>query len=125
MSLGSAAVMTFGATADAVRARDFYETTLGLTFVEDGPFALVFDLNGTMLRIQKVEALTPAPYTSLGWQVGDIAAQVRDLSSRGVAFERYDWMSQDELDIWTTPEGSKIAWFKDPDSNLLSLTQFA
>jgi hypothetical protein len=78
-----------------------------------------------MLRIQKVEALTPAPYTSLGWQVGDIAAQVRDLSSRGVAFERYDWMSQDELDIWTTPEGSKIAWFKDPDSNLLSLTQFA
>jgi catechol 2,3-dioxygenase-like lactoylglutathione lyase family enzyme len=117
--------MTFVATADAAKARAFYETTLGLTFVEDSPFALVFDLNGTMLRVQKVEALTPPPYTALGWQVSDIAAQVGDLSSRGVIFERYDWMPQDELGIWTTPEGSKVAWFKDPDGNLLSLTQLA
>jgi catechol 2,3-dioxygenase-like lactoylglutathione lyase family enzyme len=117
--------MTFVATADAARARDFYETTLGLTFIEDGPFALVFDLNGTMLRVQKVETLTPAAYTSLGWQVDDMAAQVRDLSSRGVVFERYEWMTQDALGIWTTPEGSKVAWFKDPGGNLLSLTQFA
>jgi catechol 2,3-dioxygenase-like lactoylglutathione lyase family enzyme len=117
--------MTFVATADGAKAREFYETTLGLTFVEDSPFAIVFDLNGTMLRVQKVETLTPAPYTALGWQVDDIAAQVRDLTSRGVVFERYEWISQDELGIWTTPEGSKVAWFKDPDGNVLSLTQFA
>jgi catechol 2,3-dioxygenase-like lactoylglutathione lyase family enzyme len=117
--------MTFVATANAPRARDFYENTLGLTFVEDGPYALVFDLNGTMLRIQKVKALTPAPYTSLGWEVRDIAGQVRRplVTRRCLRALRVDGTGRDRhLD---EPEGSKVAWFKDPDGNLLSLSQLA
>ena len=66
-----------------------------------------------------------AGYTILGWQVPDIAAAVVDLSARRVAFERFESMAQDELGIWTTPDNSRVAWFKDPDGNTLSVTQFA
>jgi hypothetical protein len=64
------------------------------------------------------------PYTVLGWQVTDIAAAARELQGVGVKFERYAGMSQDELCIWTSPSGARIAWFKDPDGNVLSITEF-
>ena len=120
--LNHATVITFLATTDAGRSRPFFETTLGLTCVEDGPYALVFDLNGIMLRVQKVEAFTPYPFTALGWQTDDIASTVRDLTGRGIEFLRIG-MPQDELGIWDSGAG-RIAWFKDPDGNTLSLTQF-
>jgi catechol 2,3-dioxygenase-like lactoylglutathione lyase family enzyme len=122
--LADAKVGTFVATANAERARQFYESTLGLRLVADEFFALVFDVNGTMLRIQKVEKVTPAPYTVLGWRVKDIVATAGSLAERGVKFERYNGMPQDEQGIWQSPSGAKIAWFKDPDGNTLSLAQF-
>jgi catechol 2,3-dioxygenase-like lactoylglutathione lyase family enzyme len=114
----------FVATSNAMKARQFYEETLGLTFVSDDEFALVFEANGTMLRIQKVDRVNPNGYTVLGWKVGDIKQEVEALSNRGVQFERYEGMNQDKNGIWTAPSTAKIAWFKDPDGNVLSLTEF-
>ena len=114
----------FVATSNAMKARQFYEETLGLTFVSDDQFALVFEANGTMLRIQKVDRVNPNGYTVLGWKVGDIKQEVEALSNRGVQFERYEGMNQDKNGIWTAPSKAKIAWFKDPDGNTLSLTEF-
>lgn len=121
--LGNAKLMAFVAISDALRARAFYEGVLGLRLVAEEEFALVFDANDTMLRLQKVEAFTPHPFTSLGWQVDDIAATIRDLVAKGVVFERYGFMQQDELGVWSH-DGARIAWFKDPDGNVLSLAQF-
>lgn len=114
----------FVATQIPARAREFYAETLGLRLVSDDPFALLFESNGTMLRVQKVQEVVPAKYTVLGWGVPDIVAKVHELTKRGVRFERYEGLSQDDLSIWTSPSGAKVAWFKDPDGNILSLTQF-
>ena len=122
--LGSCNLIAFVATTDAPRARKFYEQVLGLRFVADEPHALVFDAHATMLRIQKTKEHVPAPHTLLGWEVADVAAKVRALRDQGVVFERYGFLEQDELGIWSAPGGAKIAWFKDPDGNTLSLTQF-
>jgi catechol 2,3-dioxygenase-like lactoylglutathione lyase family enzyme len=120
--LGTAKIQAFIPTRDAEAAKRFYADVLGLRFVADDSFALVFDAGGTELRLQRVRELTPHPFTALGWIVDDITTRVRELSARGVAFERYDFVPQDDLGIWTTP-GAKVAWFKDPDGNLLSLAQ--
>jgi len=116
-------IIAFIATAHPEQAKVFYSEVLGLPLIEDTPFALVFDANGTMLRIQKVETLTPAGYTALGWQVGDIHEAVGVLLKRGIPFDRYPGLPQDEQGIWTTPDGNKIAWFTDPDGNTLSLSE--
>ena len=79
--------------------------------------------NGTTIRIAKVEKLQPAPYTVLGWQVEDIVQVVTELKSRGVIFEKYPFVEDKELGIWASPEGAKVAWFKDPDGNVLSVSQ--
>ena len=122
--INNAKIMTFVATKDPAHAKNFYEQTLGLKLAGDDPFALVFDAQGTMLRIQKVKEFNPAPFTVLGWEVADINAEVDGLAGRGVEFARYEWLPQDERGIWTTPDGARVAWFKDPDGNVLSLTQF-
>jgi len=113
----------FLATINAEQSRDFYVDRLGLSLVGDEPFALVFDAGGTMLRIQKVEELTPARHTVLGWAVDDIEVSINELTAKGIAFARYDHIGQDELGVWNSPSGARIAWFKDPDGNVLSLTQ--
>lgn len=122
--LNHSPLIAFVATQNADQAHHFYQNILGLTLVADESFALVFDANGTMLRIQKVQTHTPHPFTVLGWQVTDIQAEIKRLAGRGVQFEQYGWASQDEHGIWTADDGTKVAWFKDPDGNLLSLTQF-
>jgi catechol 2,3-dioxygenase-like lactoylglutathione lyase family enzyme len=122
--LGNREVIAFVATAQPERAKGFYRDVLGLRLIDDDPFGLVFDANGTMVRIFKVRELTPAPYTVLGWKVPEIQTAIAELSKRGVSFERYPGMPQDELGVWTTPEGHQVAWFKDPDGNTLSVTQF-
>jgi catechol 2,3-dioxygenase-like lactoylglutathione lyase family enzyme len=114
----------FLATANAERSRPFYERVLGLAFVADEPPALVFRVGDSMLRIQKVEQVHAAPYTALGWAVSDIRRTVHDLSAAGVAFQRYDGMNQDADGIWHAPGGALVAWFRDPDGHVLSLTQF-
>jgi catechol 2,3-dioxygenase-like lactoylglutathione lyase family enzyme len=114
----------FLATANAERSRAFYERVLGLAFVADEPPALVFRVGGSMLRIQKVDRVQAAPYTALGWAVVDIRATARRLNEAGVGFERYDGMNQDADGIWQSPAGARVAWFRDPDGHVLSLTQF-
>ncbi len=122
-TLASCDVIAFVATTEPDRAREFYETVLGLRLIEEQPFALAFDANGTMLRVAKVQALTPARHTVLGWAVPDITGAVVELQRKGVTFERFEGFDQDGLGIWTSPDGASVAWFKDPDGNMLSLTR--
>jgi catechol 2,3-dioxygenase-like lactoylglutathione lyase family enzyme len=117
-------VIGFVATRNGAKAREFYEKTLGLKVLTDDDFALALDSNGTMLRIQKVAQFTPHPFTALGWEVSDIVATVEELQRQGVRFEKFTGMDQDEGGIWHSPGGAYVAWFKDPDGNTLSLTQF-
>ena len=121
--IGKSVLTAFLATSDAPRARVFYSKTLGLRLVGDDQFALVFDSAGVPLRIQKVDAVRPHPFTALGWQVRSIRRIVAGLAKRGVVFERYPFVEQDELGIWLAPSGTRVAWFKDPDGNLLSVSQ--
>jgi predicted enzyme related to lactoylglutathione lyase len=122
--LESSEVIAFAAATDLDRARAFYEHTLGLTVTEQNEFACVLDAHGTMLRVTAVPKVSAAGYTVLGWRVADITATVREMAARGVEFRRYDGMDQDGDGIWTTPGGDRVAWFADPDGNVLSLTQF-
>ena len=108
---------------DADRAKSFYEGTLGLTFVADDGFALVFRSGSNMLRLAKMPEVHPASFTVLGWESSNITDDVRDLAARGVEFLRFSFLEQDSAGIWTAPSGDRIAWFKDPDGNTLSLSQ--
>ena len=122
--LGKYNIIGFVSIVDVPRAREFYEGTLGLRLMmEEPPFALVFDANGIMLRLGMAKELPAAHGTVLGWQVPEITATVKNLGQAGVRFERYKGMAQDELGIWTSPTGAKVAWFKDPDGNILSLSE--
>ncbi|GBF57854.1 hypothetical protein PbB2_01524 [Candidatus Phycosocius bacilliformis] len=117
-------VINFIQTVDRPRAVAFYRDIVGLHFVADDPFGSVFDQNGTGLRITQIDGYTPAPHPALGWQVSDIYASIAALAGRGVSFKIYDGFGQDAQGVWTAPDGAaKIAWFEDPDGNLLSLTQ--
>ena len=122
--LGSAKIVAFAPTRDAKKARAFYEQVLGLKLVSEDQFALVFDANGTMLRVTIVPKYTPQQFTILGWDVKDIARTVTELSSKGVEFQQYGIPGQDKRGIWKSPSGAQVAWFKDPDGNVLSVTQF-
>jgi predicted enzyme related to lactoylglutathione lyase len=122
--LNKSKIVTFVATSKPDSAKRFYEQTLGLRLISDDLFAVVFDANGIMLRVQKVQTHTPPNHTVLGWDVADINTEIKELAERGVKFERYEQLGQDESGVWTAPSGAKIAWLKDPDGNVLSLTQF-
>jgi catechol 2,3-dioxygenase-like lactoylglutathione lyase family enzyme len=117
-------LVAFGATTDGARAARFYGETLGLSVRSDDAFALVLEANGVELRLQKVDALTPQPFTVLGWQVADVDATLDELARRGVRFERYPGLEQDSRGVWRAPSGARVAWFKDPDGNLLSIAQY-
>ena len=123
--LADAPFIGFIPVRDRAAARAFYEGTLGLRVTADTPFALVLDAGGTMLRVTQVPELSARPFTVAGWNVPDISAAVRGLAARGVEFTRYDGLAQDELGVWATPGGDRVAWFSDPDGNTLSLTAFA
>jgi len=116
-------VVTFLLTAKPDAALEFYRDTLGLEFVRDDGFAVVFNMEGVMLRISKVPQFTPAQNTVLGWDVDDIQAAVDGLSQKGIVFEHYPNMGQDAQGICTFPTGDQVAWFKDPDGNVLSISK--
>jgi catechol 2,3-dioxygenase-like lactoylglutathione lyase family enzyme len=116
-------VIAFLPTTDPARAREFYAGTLGLELVDENPFALVFRVGETMLRVTAVETFEPQPFTVLGWRVPAVEEAIRTLTARGVTFERFDGMDQDALGVWTSPVGGRIAWFKDPDGNTLSVAE--
>jgi catechol 2,3-dioxygenase-like lactoylglutathione lyase family enzyme len=120
----NARLVGFIPTRDAARARAFYETTLGLRFVEDDNFAMVFDSNGTMIRIVRAPEFTPFSFTLLGWEVPDLDAAVADLTAKGAQFNQYGFPGQAPNGVWTAPgNAAKVAWFPDPDGNTLSLSQ--
>ena len=124
--LGNADLIAFVPTRDFKPSRRFYEDTLGLEFVSEDSFALVFRANGVMLRIVNVSATAdfrPAPFTILGWNVASAESAVLELGKKGIAFERFPGMQQNTLGIWRSPGGAQVAWFKDPDGNVLSITE--
>lgn len=121
--LGSLNIVAFVPTKDSGKARAFYEGVLGLRFVKDDGFAMVLDANGIMVRVAKMQDFVPSSSTILGWQVIEIENVVRALKAKCVHFEIFGFFKQDELGIWTAPTGDKVAWFKDPDGNVLSVSQ--
>jgi catechol 2,3-dioxygenase-like lactoylglutathione lyase family enzyme len=124
--LGNADLVAFVPTRDPQASRRFYEHTLGLPFVSEDPFAVVFNAHGVTLRVANVAGVKdfkPAPFTVLGWRVPSAESAVRALRERGIQFERFPGMHQDSLGIWKSPSGAQVAWFKDPDGNILSVTE--
>ena len=121
--LAGSKIVTFSATTNSGKARAFYEELLGLTFVSDDEFAIVSTTNGIELRVQKVKAVNPQPFTVLGWSVASIDKVVQTIRSAGFDFEGYAFLQQDAHGVWTAPSGAKVAWLKDPDGNLLSFSQ--
>lgn len=121
--LASAKLTGFIPSKDYDKARAFYVDKLGFEFVSLDQFALVLSLGGHKFRVSKVPNFTPLQGTILGWEVAEIEPVVRWLAERGVATEKYPFVQDKELGIWTTPNGDKVAWFKDPDGNILSVAQ--
>ena len=123
--LASGKLTGFVPTADYDKARAFYEGKLGFEFVSLDQFALVVSVGGHNIRIAKVPNLAPLPATILGWEVDDIVAVAKWLAERGIVLEKYPFAQDRELGIWTAPGGDRVAWFKDPDGNILSVSQHA
>ena len=122
-TLASSHISGFAPTADSKKARQFYEGTLGLTFEHEDEYVIVFRTDHAMIVMHKLKELQPAHYTVMGWEVADIKKTVSGLTDSGVVFEKYKWMQQDDLGIWKTPADGSVAWFKDPDGNILSVSQ--
>jgi catechol 2,3-dioxygenase-like lactoylglutathione lyase family enzyme len=121
--LSSEKLVAFVPTKDQKQARAFYEGTLGLTFISEDTFALVLDANGTKIRVANAPEFKPAQFTILGWMVSDIETMVTELQTKGIVFEKFGLKDQDERGVWSAPGGDKVAWFKDPDGNILSVSQ--
>lgn len=121
--LANKSIVAFVPTVDSEESKHFYADILGLRLISEDPFAMVFDANGIMLRVVKAGKFTPQQFTVLGWEVSDIGAIVSALANKGVKFEKYGMPGQDERGIWSAPGGAKVAWFKDPDDNVLSVSQ--
>jgi catechol 2,3-dioxygenase-like lactoylglutathione lyase family enzyme len=110
-------------TVNAEKAKSFYRDALELKLVSEDNYALEFDSNGTRLRITIVEKFKPHSFTVLGWDVDNIESIIESLNKKGIYCEKYDFLEQDESGIWTAPGGTKVAWFKDPDDNILSISE--
>ena len=123
MSLDREQLVAFVPTTQPEAAQDFYGRVLGLRLTEESSFASVFDAGGTTLRVTLVDSVVAPSYTVLGWRVDDIEDTVRRLGSRGVEFQSFDDLDQDQLGVWRSPGGARVAWFKDPEGNTLSVTQ--
>jgi catechol 2,3-dioxygenase-like lactoylglutathione lyase family enzyme len=120
--LSSARPVAFVPSTDLARSRQFYEGVLGLRVVQADHFAVEVDADGFTIRITNVgETLDVQRFTILGWHVEDIQGEIGRLVDRGVEFLRVEGIEQDEAGVWTTPDGTQVAWFKDPDGNTLSL----
>jgi catechol 2,3-dioxygenase-like lactoylglutathione lyase family enzyme len=121
--LTGATLVAFAGTTDLDRAHALYGDVLGLERTEASSVANAYAVRGGSLRVTRVDTVTPAPYTLLGWRVDDLAAAMASLAARGVAFERFSGLDQDAAGVWTAPGGTRVAWFTDPDGNRLSVSQ--
>jgi catechol 2,3-dioxygenase-like lactoylglutathione lyase family enzyme len=122
--LTGAKLVAFGATTHPADAIAFYTKVLGLALRYEDEFAISLDSGGVELRLQKVEQFAPQPFTTLGWQVPRITDVIERLVRHGVVLERYPWIEQDASGVWQAPSGARVAWFKDPDGNLLSVAEY-
>ena len=120
--LSNQRIKAFVSTVQPSVAREFYEKKLGLNLLSQDKYGIEFEANEAHIRLSVVEKLTPQPFTVLGWDTDDIVATINNLTAKGIIFERYDFIEQDENGIWTAPGGTRVAWFKDPDGNLLSVS---
>jgi catechol 2,3-dioxygenase-like lactoylglutathione lyase family enzyme len=123
MTLRRAATVGFLATSKPDASRVFFRDRLGLKLISEDEFATMFATASGPLRVQKVKAVTPQPFTVFGWIVANARRSVRQLTKQGVRFDRYPYMEQDDDGIWIAPSGTKVAWFKDPDGNILSISE--
>ena len=121
--LEASQAVAFLPSQDLARSEQFFRDVLGLPLVTQSSFAYVFICGGTTLRVTKVDDFRPQSFTVFGWLVGDLRLAAAELRERGAHFLRYEGLGQDEQDVWTTPNGDLVAWFRDPDANVLSLTQ--
>ena len=117
--------ISFVATLEPEKAKSFYGEILGLELIENSPYALAFSDGDNLLRVQIVTELCPALHTVHGWQVTNIEQEIEELASKGVEFLTFDQLGQNASGVWTSPDGHKIAWLKDPSGNILSLTQYS
>ena len=115
--------IAFVPASDLDRARVFYEGVLGLTVASIDGFAMVIGHGSNCIRIVAAGAFTPQRFTILGWETAALAVTMQALSARGVKFLRFDGIGQDDIGIWRAPSGDQVAWFNDPDGNVLSLSQ--
>ena len=120
--LSNQRIKAFVSTVQPSVAREFYEKKLRLNLLSQDKYGIEFEANEAHIRLSVVEKLTPQPFTVLGWDTDDIVSAINDLSANGIIFERYNFIEQDENGIWTAPGGTRVAWFKDPDGNLLSVS---
>ena len=121
--LGSATITALVGTMKPEAAKAFYADTLGLKFISDDTYAMIFEGKNTRVRVSKVPAMAPAQYAVLAFTVDDIEKAVDDLTGKGVVFARFGFFVQDARGVWSAPDGTKVAWFHDPDLNLLSVVQ--
>jgi catechol 2,3-dioxygenase-like lactoylglutathione lyase family enzyme len=121
--LNAAKVVAMVGTVRPEQAKDFYQNVLGLDFVSEDQFALVFAGKNAHIRVSRVPAVAPAPYAVLAFNVEDIAREIDAITARGATMARFPVFQQDARGIWTAPDGTKVAWFHDPDLNLLSMVQ--
>ncbi|MEP6749090.1 MAG: VOC family protein [Bacteroidota bacterium] len=121
--LANATLKAFVPTVMPAKAKLFYRDVLEFTFLHEDNYALEFDTNGILLRVSIVPELKPHPFTVLGWNVADISSTIQSLNKKGIDCEKYSFLEQDGNGVWTAPGGTKVAWFKDPDGNILSLTE--
>jgi catechol 2,3-dioxygenase-like lactoylglutathione lyase family enzyme len=121
--LGSATVTALVGTVKPEISKAFYQDTLGLRFISDDGYAAVFQGKNANVRVSRVPAITPAAYAVLAFTVDDIEKTVDGLTAKGVVFARFGFFVQDARGVWTAPDGTKVAWFHDPDLNLLSVVQ--
>jgi catechol 2,3-dioxygenase-like lactoylglutathione lyase family enzyme len=119
--LSSDKMVGFLFTTDYDRAKAFFVGKLGFHFIQQDQFALAMRCGENMVRVTKIANFTPAQATVLGWETSDIEGALAWLQKQGVAPEKYPWAGGSE--IWTAPSGDKILWFKDPDGNVLSISQ--
>ncbi|MCB2079953.1 MAG: VOC family protein [Novosphingobium sp.] len=124
-SLNAASPVSFILTADRARAKPFYVGVLGLPILSEDAFAVTLGLaSGAIVRLTDLPGHEAKAHTVLGWNVPDIGASVAELKAKGITFRVYEGFGQDDDGIWEAPEGgAKVAWFTDPDGNVLSLTQ--
>jgi catechol 2,3-dioxygenase-like lactoylglutathione lyase family enzyme len=121
---GSAKLQVIICTSKIQPAEQFYGGVLGLPLQARSQGALVYDVGGTSVRVSPVPSTRPSEHTVLGFAVPDIASAIAVLQGRGVTFERFPGFSHDQSGVVCAPDGSRVAWFRDPDGNLLSVVQY-